>query len=96
MSGKWASSTRRARLPKDWPQRVKATKIRARGRCEATIHDPRCNGLGSECDHRADPDNHDDLQWLNHYCHAAKTQREAQAARHSHYRTKPPHPGVIT
>jgi hypothetical protein len=102
MSGHWASSDRRSRLPADWPKRRAATKARAGGRCEGLSfdgepiwHDQRCNGLGSECDHRSDPDNHDDLQWLNHWCHNVKTQAEATAARPSRTRPQPSHPGVI-
>ena len=64
--------------------------------CQAEQHDPRCNGTGHECDHRTDPANHDDLQWLNHWCHNAKTQAEAQAAKPQRKRTPDPHPGRLT
>ena len=57
MSG-WANSTRRSRLPNDWPARVAATRERARGRCEGISldgeprwHDPGCTGAGTDCDH---------------------------------------------
>lgn len=95
MSGRWAGSNRRAQLPDDWPRRVAATKAAAGGRCQADQHDPRCDGTGHECDHRTDPHNHDDLQWLNTWCHKAKTQREAQAKGRRRPRTEP-HPGRIT
>lgn len=34
MTGRWAGSTRRTRLPPTWPQLRTATKARAGGRCE--------------------------------------------------------------
>lgn len=97
MTMPWSTSNRRSRLPRDWPARVAATKQRARGRCEATIHDPRCDGCGRECDHRNPGDDHElsNLQWLSTPCHRAKTQAESQAARIPRQRPKPPHPGVI-
>lgn len=74
----WAGSTRRTRLPANWDQLRRATEARANGRCEALVHDPRCSGLGSDCDHIIQGDNHSphNLQWLNVYCHRAKTARE--------------------
>lgn len=94
----WESSDRRSRLPADWSERRQATKARARDRCEATTHDPRCDGWGSECDHRTPGDDHDlaNLQWLNPWCHKAKTQREAQAAKPKRKRPPERHPGAIT
>lgn len=39
---------------------------------------PGCNGVGTECDHIVAGDDHDldNLQWLSHECHKAKTERE--------------------
>lgn len=78
MTGGWVGSTRRARLPKDWPQRVAATKARAQGRCEAQQHQPECDGIGRECDHVRRGDDHSlsNLQWLSTPCHKAKTTAE--------------------
>ncbi|GHJ59146.1 hypothetical protein NOK12_16640 [Nocardioides sp. OK12] len=98
MSGRWTSSNRRAELPRDWEQRRQAVKRRASGKCEAEQHVSNCDGIGRECDHHADPHDHtlDNLRWLSTPCHAAKTQREAQAAKPK--RTRPPeqHPGRLT
>lgn len=75
----WYTSDRRSRLPKDWPHRCQAVKARAHGLCQATVHHPRCDGMGTECDHITPGDDHsyENLQWLNHYCHQSKTQAEA-------------------
>lgn len=97
----WDTSTRASRLPKDWAKTRRRVKARAKGRCEATTHDPRCNGVGSECDHIIPGDNHhiSNLQWLNTYCHAAKTRRENSAnnQRLAKLRRRPTetHPGKI-
>lgn len=100
MSGKWAGSTRRARLPKDWPARREATQQRAGGRCEGISlrgeprwHTDECNGIGAECDHDKRGDDHDlgNLRWLSVPCHKRKTQAE----RPQRKRPAPTHPGVI-
>jgi hypothetical protein len=74
----WVGSTRRARLPDDWPARVQAVKARAHGRCQATRHEPGCDGIGRECDHVKHGDDHSlaNLQWLSTPCHKAKTTAE--------------------
>lgn len=85
----WDSSTRRARLPSDWPKRVAQTKRRAHGRCEGLSlngeprwHVTTCQGTGYECDHDKRGDDHRlvNLRWLSRECHAHKTQTEARAA----------------
>jgi 5-methylcytosine-specific restriction protein A len=69
-------------LPSDWPKRRLATKARAKGLCEAEVHEPDCDGFGAECDHHIANDDHSlsNLRWLSAECHAAKTRREARAA----------------
>lgn len=80
----WQGSTRRSRLPTNWPTLRADTERRADGRCEATRigrpHHPACTGLGSECDHIQQGDNHslDNLAWLSGPCHAAKTAQESR------------------
>ena len=100
VSGRWASSNRRAGLPNDWPTRRRRVKHRARGRCEAKTHESGCDGIGTDCDHIGDPADHSltNLQWLSRPCHNAKTQREAQAARTpppARARQPEPHPGRL-
>ena len=66
--------------------------------CEAEQHDPRCNGLGGDCDHHVAGDDHSlgNLRWLNPWCHKAKTAREAATARAAKREAnREPHPGLI-
>lgn len=97
----WDTSTRRSRLPSDWPQRREQVKARAQGRCQAAAHEPECSGIGSECDHVVAGDDHrlSNLQWLSGPCHRAKTKREAQAAkdaiRAARRRPIEAHPGLL-
>lgn len=97
MSGRWSSSNRRSQLPSDWEQRREQVKARARGLCEAVAHVAQCDGIGRECDHHADPNDHaiENLRWLSSPCHAAKTQREAQAAKPQRNRPAEQHPGSL-
>lgn len=77
----WDTSDRKDRLPPDWPDIRRAVKARARGRCQANPHDPKCPGWGSDADHITPGDDHsmDNLQWLSGACHWAKTNRETAA-----------------
>jgi len=69
-------------LPSDWPARVAATKAAAGGRCEQILPSgKRCPRPGTDCDHKSDPLNHDDLQWLCRRHHDIKTGEEARAGR---------------
>ena len=71
----WSTSTRRDRLPDNWPALVRQVKRRARGRCEETHHAPGCDGRGREVDHARQGDDHslNNLQLLSSACHARKT-----------------------
>ena len=94
----WEGSDRRAQLPPDWARRVAATKERAGGQCEAIlpISGKRCPRRGTDCDHKGDPLDHDDLQWLCPTHHKQKTSREAYQARQpkgSRTRRAERHPG---
>lgn len=100
----WETSTRRARLPKDWPKRVAATKARAKGRCEGVTlagespwHAADCDGFGRECDHHERGDDHalSNLRWLSTPCHKAKTEAENVADRARLRRRSEAHPGQI-
>lgn len=82
----WKGSTRRARLPQDWPARRAAAESRAGGRCEAESrlgvpHHRDCTRIGAECDHIRPGDDHSpaNLCWLSAPCHKAKTARESRA-----------------
>ena len=77
----WHTSDRRHRLPNNWPTITSRIKARANHRCEAPVHDPRCDGTGTEVDHIIQGDDHSDhnLQLLNEYCHRAKTADETAA-----------------
>jgi 5-methylcytosine-specific restriction protein A len=82
----WVGSTRRPRLPDDWPDLRAQAERRAGGRCEADTrlgipHHRDCNRLGSECDHIRQGDDHrpTNLCWLSTPCHRAKTARETRA-----------------
>ena len=96
----WQGSTRRKRLPKNWPQIVAAIKRRDQGRCQATRHHPHCTGAGTDVDHINGDDDHrlEALQLLSAACHRAKTAREAAERNRARTaaRTRPePHPGAI-
>ena len=92
----WATSTRRQRLPIDWPTRRRAVKARAHGHCQAPVHVDGCDGIGTQCDHIVNNDDHSltNLQWLSKACHTAKTQREAAQAKPSRRRQHEPNPGM--
>lgn len=95
----WDGSTRRSRLPSDWPQRVVTTKRRALGRCEGISlhgedrwHVEDCAGVGAECDHDKRGDDHSlgNLRWLSTACHKRKTQLEKPQRKRRERR----HPGA--
>ena len=100
MSGRWATSARRSQLPSNWKALVLETARRAGGQCEWISESGRCTSLGTECDHRTNPSNHHDLQWLCAPHHTEKTQAEARAAakaqreRLTHPSHRESHPGL--
>ena len=97
----WATSNRASRLPKDWERRKAAVKRRDHGRCQASKHNPRCDGQGTEVDHIHRGDDHrlENLELLNHYCHQDKTNAENKARRQAwaamKHRPAEKHPGAI-
>lgn len=91
----WAGSTRRARLPKDWPARVKAVRKRDRDTCYV-CGGKRCGNRNIEVDHVQPGDDHrlENLATIGRACHSTKTSREAHANRLSTKRKAEPHPGL--
>lgn len=95
----WEGSTRRQRLPPNWPDLVAFTRTRANGRCQAIMRDnTRCVEPGTDCDHIKPGDNHapHNLQWLCDWHHARKTAHEANQAKRFRTSKRPPekHPGL--
>ena len=90
----WNSSTRRSRLPDDWPQLVAEVKRRAKGRCQYAVHVPGCDGTGTDCDHIVQGDDHSltNLQWLSGPCHEHKTRIDNGLGRRLPLPPEP-HPG---
>lgn len=86
--GRWDTSTRRSRLPKDWDERRRKVLKRDGYRC--TWEDIIENGSRIRCkateelevDHRIPNDDHslENLRTLCHVHHAIKTSREGHAA----------------
>lgn len=102
MSGKWADSDRKGRLPDDWPLLVALVKRRAKNRCEAKLPSgKRCPRKGTDCDHIIPGDDHrlQDLQLLCKFHHGKKSAAEGNAARAKlktqGLRPEEPHPGTI-
>lgn len=94
----WQGSTRKYRLPPDWPQRRAAVIARDHGTCQMPQADRLpCGAPGTDVDHIQRGDNHDlaNLWLLCRACHTTKTQAEAAAARVRLYRTPERHPGDI-
>lgn len=98
----WTTSDRRFRLPRNWPELKRKVKHRARGLCEAERHHPDCDGIGTDCDHVVQGDDHSltNLQWLSAPCHRAKTNDENAARNRANaaLRRRPTeqHPGQRT
>lgn len=103
----WSNSTRRTRLPADWPHIRAQVRARAQGRCQGrdvlevgkTGHVPSCDGQGNEADHIKPGDDHrmGNLQWLSPDCHKHKTKREnaeARAAMRAARKRVEKHPGL--
>lgn len=94
----WSSSTRRQRLPKDWPRRRQAVLTRDQHQCQ--IRRPGCTTAATEVDHIVPSDDHAlaNLQAACSDCHKLKTRDESRAARNA--RPKPTrsaerHPGLM-
>ncbi len=97
----WATSTRRSRLPSDWPTRRIRVLRRDGYKCQARNEDESlCLAPARDVDHIERGDDHDygNLQALCVWHHRQKTAREAAEARAPRptMRRKPEaHPGAI-
>jgi len=97
----WEGSDRRARLPDDWPERVRQVKVRDGGRCTWRLPSgKRCPRPGTDVDHRDRGDDHSlrNLQLLCPTHHGRKTAREGWAAKGARKAKKRPeerHPGRL-
>lgn len=102
MSGQWAGSGRRYRLPPNWPALRRATFERDNWRCTTILPDGRrCREVATDCDHVIPGDDHSPHN-LTSLCaphHREKSAREgveAKAAKAAKVRRPPePHPGRI-
>lgn len=100
MAGNWEGSTRRSRLPADWPKRRNQVLKRDNRICHV------CRGPGADgVDHLVPGDDHslDNLAAIHHnvepHCHRTKSSREGgQAARLKKIPRRRPserHPGLL-
>lgn len=85
MAGGWKGSTRRSRLPADWPQRVAAVLKRDGYRCTHVRVDTetRCTERATDADHVVHGDDHrlSNLAAKCGYHHREKTAGEGNRAR---------------
>lgn len=95
----WQGSTRRARLPKEWPT-IRARILDRDGHACTHVEDGhRCNALATEVDHVTAGDNHrdDNLAALCTFHHRRKSAREGNRARPKAptlARPRESHPGI--
>lgn len=93
----WQGSTRRARLPANWPQLREQVLLRDRGMCQWRLpNGALCLLPGNQVDHcePGDDDRLANLQLLCREHHNSKSGREGAAARPSLYRRPERHPGL--
>ncbi|MFD5573700.1 HNH endonuclease [Streptomyces cadmiisoli] len=101
----WQGSTRKARLPRNWPQIRRRILRRDKGLCQTRFSEGQlCGRDATDVDHIVPGDDHSDanLQALCDWCHAARAavraaqQRASRACVHSdprghtqHWRSSP-------
>lgn len=102
MSGGWADSDRKSRLPADWPLLRRIVRERSGGRCEVIkANGKRCWDDATDCDHITAGDDHSlsNLQDICAWHHRKKSSAEGNAAKAALRATlKHPvetHPGII-
>lgn len=99
--GKFAGSTRKARLPKDWPSIRKRILQRDGYACTWTNQGLRCGAPATDVDHIVNNDDDSDanLRALCSSHHRTKTSgeggRAAQAKRIPRNRPQEKHPGLV-
>lgn len=99
-NGRWAGSTRRARLPANWPTIRRAVLERDGHVCQLA-YPGACIHTATEVDHIHGDDNHDPsaLRAVCTPCHQARSSsqggRAAAAARASRRRVPERHPGLL-
>jgi 5-methylcytosine-specific restriction protein A len=98
MPGHWAGSTRRSRLPSDWPKIRHRILTRDHGLCQIATPGL-CIGTATDVDHILRGDDHTDanLRAACSPCHKAKSAAEgvqARAARPTRTRPTEKHPGL--
>lgn len=91
----WNTSTRRQRLPSNWP--ITRRRILDRDHHQCQLRYPDCTHHATEVDHVTPGDNHHpaNLQAACRSCHATKSAREGNAAKRPRTRPPEPHPGRI-
>lgn len=97
MSGGWAGSTRKSRLPSNW-----ASEIRPAAHARNPEHICHLCGQpgGDYLDHKTPGDDHspENLDWAHDrippHCHRFKSSREGNAARPRRQRPAEAHPGL--
>lgn len=99
MANQWKGSTRRDRLPVDWPAIRQRILTRDGHRCTWVVSGQRCTAQATDVDHRInnDDDRDSNLRSLCAPHHRVKTAAEGNAARAklraARYRKPEPHPG---
>jgi 5-methylcytosine-specific restriction enzyme A len=101
VSGKWSGSTRRSRLPADWPK-IRSRVLKLDGyRCTRVVNGVRCTERATDVDHIVNNDNHDETN-LTSLCaphHREKSTVEGNRARAAiRAEAKHPaesHPGIL-
>lgn len=97
----WENSTRRQRLPRNWPSIRQQVFRRDRDLCQVRLEDTGtiCGDPATEVDHIVAGDNHDlsNLQAICTWHHRRKSSAEGAAARpkfESRFRKPEAHPGA--
>ena len=90
MAGGWKGSTRKARLPPDWPRRRAQVLARDNYRCF-------CGMPATDVDHVVPGDDHrlSNLRSLCRAHHLQKSSKEGVSARKHRRRPPEPHPGLL-